>query len=153
MCIRDRYVGYDQASIDFHLLKYHEAIKSKKTVTYVSDTTVNEFYYAIETKVTPVEESGEVCYLLTTSRDITDIVLSRNELEKALDEVRKLKDKLELENVYLREEIKQANDFENMVFKSKAFRDVLKKVEQVAQTDATVLILSLIHISEPTRPY
>ncbi|MEQ9006336.1 MAG: PAS domain S-box protein, partial [Ekhidna sp.] len=136
----NKYVGYDQASIDFHLLKYHEAIKSKKTVTYVSDTTVNEFYYAIETKVTPVEESGEVCYLLTTSRDITDIVLSRNELEKALDEVRELKDKLELENVYLREEIKQANDFENMVFKSKAFRDVLKKVEQVAQTDATVLI-------------
>lgn len=135
-----KFIGYEQEAIDFHLSKYEEAIKSKNTITYISDTTINDLYFAIETKVTPVEESGKVSFLLTTSRDITEIVQSKNELENALEEVKELKDRLEQENVYLKEEIKQANDFENMVFKSKEFRGVLKKVEQVAKTDATVLI-------------
>ncbi|MEQ6167362.1 sigma 54-interacting transcriptional regulator [Ekhidna sp. MALMAid0563] len=133
-------VGYDEETMAFHMEKYKEALKNKETITYISDNMVNDLYFAIETKITPVEESNKANYLLTTSRDITEIVLSRKELEGALDEVRGLKNKLEQENVYLKEEIKQANDFEDMVFKSKAFRGVLQKVEQVAKTDATVLI-------------
>ncbi|WP_425390696.1 PAS domain S-box protein [Ekhidna sp.] len=133
-------VGYDENTMAFHMEKYKEALKNKETITYISDNTVNDLYFAIETKITPVEESNETNYLLTTSRDITEIVLSRKELENALDEVRELKEKLEQENIYLKEEIKQANDFENMVFRSKEFRGVLQKVEQVAKTDATVLI-------------
>ncbi|WP_424963638.1 sigma 54-interacting transcriptional regulator [Ekhidna sp.] len=133
-------VRYNEETIASHMEKYWEALKSKETITYISDNTVNDLYFAIETKITPVAQSDEVNYLLTTSRDITEIVVSRKELETALDEVRELKDKLEQENVYLKEEIKQANDFEDMVFKSKAFRGVLQKVEQVAKTDATVLI-------------
>ncbi len=50
-----------------------------------------------------------------------------------------LKNRLEAENVYLQEEI--SSHFEEIVGESEAMRKVLFKVEQVAATDATVLIL------------
>jgi PAS domain S-box-containing protein len=49
--------------------------------------------------------------------------------------------RLKAQNEYLQEEIKLEHNFDEMVSKSKAFHAVLKKVEQVADTDATVLIL------------
>ncbi|MDP6505931.1 MAG: sigma 54-interacting transcriptional regulator, partial [Planctomycetota bacterium] len=63
------------------------------------------------------------------------------ELQEALSEVERLKDRLQEENVYLQEEIKQAHNFEAMVGESQALKQVLQQVEQVATTDATVLIL------------
>ncbi len=63
------------------------------------------------------------------------------ELSEALSEVEELKNRLQEENVYLQEEIKTAHNFEEIISRSDAFRDVLQKVEQVASTDATVLVL------------
>jgi formate hydrogenlyase transcriptional activator len=51
-----------------------------------------------------------------------------------------LRDKLHQEKVYLQEEIRTEN-FKEMVAVSAALREVLKKVETVAPTDATVLVL------------
>ncbi len=61
------------------------------------------------------------------------------DLRQALEEVDALKNRLEAENVYLQEEIQ--SHFEEIVGDSEAIRKVLYKVEQVAATDATVLIL------------
>ena len=63
------------------------------------------------------------------------------ELQKAYDEIQKLKDHLEAENVTLREEIKISFQDEELIGKSHAFRTVLHQVEQVGPTDSTVLIL------------
>jgi formate hydrogenlyase transcriptional activator len=63
------------------------------------------------------------------------------ELRKATAEIRELKDKLERENTHLREEIKLEYPHAAIVGTSEAIRSVLKKVEQVAKTDAAVLIL------------
>ncbi|MGF7214924.1 DNA-binding NtrC family response regulator [Spirosoma lacussanchae] len=62
-------------------------------------------------------------------------------LAKALAEVEQLKNKLQAENTYLREEIKQTSNFEEIVSQSKAFGKVLRQVEQVAPTTTSVLIL------------
>ncbi|GAA4415749.1 hypothetical protein GCM10023187_46520 [Nibrella viscosa] len=62
-------------------------------------------------------------------------------LSKALKEVEELKNKLQAENHYLREEIRQTSNFEEIVTQSKLFRKVLSKVEQVAPTQTSVLIL------------
>lgn len=62
-------------------------------------------------------------------------------LEKALTEVEQLKNRLQAENTYLREEIKQTGHFEEIVSQSKVFGKVLRQVEQVAPTNTTVLIL------------
>jgi formate hydrogenlyase transcriptional activator len=62
-------------------------------------------------------------------------------LSKALAEVEQLKNQLQAENTYLRDEIKQTSNFEEIVTQSKAFGKILRQVEQVASTNTTVLIL------------
>lgn len=73
--------------------------------------------------------------------DISEQKKAEQELQTALGEVKILKEKLEAENIYLQQEIKQDHNFEDIVSKSEKFKQVLEKIEQVADTDATVLIL------------
>jgi len=62
-------------------------------------------------------------------------------LRRALSEVEELKNRLQAENTYLQEEIKLDHDFDEIITESDTLRRLLRKVEQVASTDATVLIL------------
>jgi transcriptional regulator with GAF, ATPase, and Fis domain len=62
-------------------------------------------------------------------------------IQTALAEIEKLKDRLEAENIYLRDQIKIENQYDEIIGKSYAVRKVLLQVEQVATTDSTVLIL------------
>ena len=55
-------------------------------------------------------------------------------------EVESLKNRLEAENLYLQEEIRDEHNFEEMVGTSPALLHVLRTVERIAPTDATVLI-------------
>lgn len=68
-------------------------------------------------------------YTRTMFLDVTDRVLMEREQAR-----------LAAENIYLREEIKSVHNFEEIVGQSPAVLDVLKKVNRVAKTDATVLI-------------
>ncbi|HEV2169581.1 MAG TPA: sigma-54-dependent Fis family transcriptional regulator, partial [Candidatus Binatus sp.] len=81
---------------------------------------------------------------------------------RAFEEVARLRSQLEAERDYLREEVKQALAFGEIVGESLALRAVLEQVEMVATTDATVLILgesgtgkeliaSAIHERSPRR--
>jgi len=65
---------------------------------------------------------------------------ARAELEKAFEEIKGLKDRLQDENVALREQIDQALMFEEIVGVSPALRAVLSLVSKVAPTDSTVLL-------------
>jgi formate hydrogenlyase transcriptional activator len=62
-------------------------------------------------------------------------------LREALREVERLKNRLLEENVYLQEEIRTEHNFEEIVGRSPLLLAALRKIEQVAATDATVLIL------------
>jgi transcriptional regulator with GAF, ATPase, and Fis domain len=62
-------------------------------------------------------------------------------LQQALSEVESLKNRLEAENVYLQDEIKLEHNFGDIISRSQALKKILSKVEQVASTEATVLIL------------
>jgi PAS domain S-box-containing protein len=66
---------------------------------------------------------------------------AENELQAALDQVRALQKQLEAENVYLQEEISREHNFEEIVGNSKPLVEVLHRVETVAPTDSTVLIM------------
>ncbi|MBI5441522.1 MAG: sigma 54-interacting transcriptional regulator [Deltaproteobacteria bacterium] len=66
---------------------------------------------------------------------------AEDELREALQQLAALKDRLSAENVYLREEIQGAHDFEEIVGESAALKSALRKVDLVAATDAAVLIL------------
>ena len=73
--------------------------------------------------------------------DITERKRSEEALNRAYKEIQVLKERLEAENVYLREEINVEHGFENIIGQSDATRYVLYRVQQVASTDATVFIL------------
>ncbi|MDD2734444.1 MAG: sigma 54-interacting transcriptional regulator [Desulfuromonadaceae bacterium] len=62
-------------------------------------------------------------------------------IQSALAEIEKLKDRLEAENIYLRDQISIEHQYDEIIGKSYAVRKVLLQVEQVATTDSTVLIL------------
>ena len=72
--------------------------------------------------------------------DITERKRAEQDLNAALVEIRGLKERLEEENLYLREEIFEVKGFDEIVGKSDALKYVLTRVEQVAKTDATVLL-------------
>jgi len=72
--------------------------------------------------------------------DIEDSKRAEAKLRTALDEVKRLKDRLETENVYLKEEIKTQHAFEDIVGRSAALRRMLEQAEKVAPGDTTVLI-------------
>jgi len=79
-------------------------------------------------------------YSASIVRDVTIRKGKEAALRGALMEIRELKEKLEIENNYLNEEIEVKNDFGEIITNSDEFRKVLKQVEQVANTDSTVLI-------------
>jgi transcriptional regulator with GAF, ATPase, and Fis domain len=56
-------------------------------------------------------------------------------------EVEQLKQRLQAENLYLQEEIKLEHNFEEIIGNSPPIKALLRKVEQVAPTESTVLIL------------
>ncbi|MBX3235358.1 MAG: sigma 54-interacting transcriptional regulator [Nitrospiraceae bacterium] len=58
----------------------------------------------------------------------------------AYDEIRRLKERLEEENVYLREEMGAVLDLKTLIGDSPTFQRSLKAIEKVAPTDSTVLI-------------
>jgi PAS domain S-box-containing protein len=66
---------------------------------------------------------------------------AETDLHAALKQVQELQKKLEAENVYLQEEIRKEHNFEELVGNSKGLLDVLRRVETVAPTESTVLIL------------
>lgn len=61
-------------------------------------------------------------------------------LQESLTEIQRLKDELERENVSLRQEIKTAYNFENIIGASENLNYILFRVQQVAATDTSVLI-------------
>jgi transcriptional regulator with GAF, ATPase, and Fis domain len=63
------------------------------------------------------------------------------ELRAHLDEILALRDRLQTENVSLREEVRDLHDFDEIVGQSLPIRRVLARVAQVAPTDAAVLLL------------
>jgi transcriptional regulator with GAF, ATPase, and Fis domain len=79
-----------------------------------------------------------------TAEIFTNALLRKHDeikLRKALEEIKQLKNRLESENIFLREEIKQEHDFDNIIGESTNLLYALHRIEQVAPTEAPVLIL------------
>ncbi len=73
-------------------------------------------------------------------RNITGRKKRELELRDALEEIKQLKNQLQIENEYLQEEIKLDHNFEEIICQSEAYKEVLHKIERVAPTESTILI-------------
>jgi PAS domain S-box-containing protein len=100
-------------------------------------------------------DSGELIGIRASNRDITE--RKQGELE-----IVRLREQLQADYSYLQEEIKLSHDFEHIIGNSNELKYVLHKVEQVAPSSTTVLILGetgtgkeliarAIHSSSPQR--
>ena len=83
---------------------------------------------------------GDTVYFTGSVRDVTTQVAARQELERRAKEIERLKDALEQERDYLREEVRTSGRFGEIIGDSPALRMVLAQIEAVAKTHATVLI-------------
>jgi PAS domain S-box-containing protein len=87
------------------------------------------------------DAAGKPNHFMGVSIDITDRKLMEEQLRDRFNEIERLKEQLEKENVYLREEVKLLCEHGDIVGESEAMRQVLVSAEQVAPTSSTVLIL------------
>jgi PAS domain S-box-containing protein len=87
-----------------------------------------------------LNEAGDIVEYVGTGMDVTEQRQAQTALQTAFEEIKHLKDRLQDENLALREEIDQAFMFEEIVGASAALKAVLSHVSKVAPTDSTVLI-------------
>ncbi len=85
-------------------------------------------------------QEGQLTERLSIGRDITQLEDATKNLEAALTEIKKLKMKLEQENLYLREKYQILNFPGGIITNSPLMAGILEKVRQVARTDAPVLL-------------
>ena len=85
-------------------------------------------------------EKGEHMFSTGVVRDITDFRQMEEARNQAQKELEAHRNRLAVENIYLKEEIQTVQGFEEIVGKSNALLYVLSKVEQVAKTDSTALV-------------
>ena len=89
---------------------------------------------------TPIRDRGRLLGAVIVFRDISQRREAEERLRTALAEVDSLRERLELENAYLKEEIRQERHHQGIIGRSPAVAATLRQIDLVAGTDATVLV-------------
>ena len=84
----------------------------------------------------PTPEEGPV-WLRIFADEIAGAIINA----RAFEEIERLRTHLELENTYLQEEVREAQAFGDIIGQTAAIQQLLRQIELVAPTDASVLIL------------
>ncbi len=77
----------------------------------------------------------------TVLRDITDRKENEDQIKRQLEEIKHLQAATVAENIALKEEFDIEFNFSNIITRDPNYKRVLRQIDQVADTDATVLIL------------
>ncbi|PWC37837.1 sigma 54-interacting transcriptional regulator [Azospirillum sp. TSO35-2] len=94
----------------------------------------------VEYTSTPIHGDGVVAGAVIVFRDISQRREAEERLRAALAEVDRLRRRLELENTYLQEEIRLSGNHQGIIGRSPAIQAILRQVDLVAPTDASVLV-------------
>ncbi len=95
----------------------------------------------VQSAISERDASGKVHRMLVASKDVTERNRVERELRRTLAENARLQEELERERDYLREEVNVRMNFGRIVGDSPALKQMLARVEAVAQTSASVLVL------------
>lgn len=96
--------------------------------------------FPVEYTSTPIRQKGILVGAVVVFRDVSERKETEQKLHQALEELERLKQRLELENAYLQEEIREEYNYQEIVGRSDVLRKTIQKIEMVAPTDAAVLI-------------
>ncbi len=95
----------------------------------------------VEYSSNPILEGASVLGAVIIFRDITERKDNERRLQDALTEVERLRQRLEMENAYLQEEIRNSRNHHEIIGVSAAIADTVRQIELVAPTNANVLII------------
>jgi formate hydrogenlyase transcriptional activator len=87
------------------------------------------------------DADGRPLRIVGLATDVTEHKQSEEALRVTLAELQKLRDRVEAENVYLRNEVARTHRYGKIIGQSERMQKVLGLIDQVAPTDVTVLIL------------
>ena len=94
----------------------------------------------VEYTSTPIRDRSMVVGAVIVFRDVSQRREADEKLHAALAEVDRLRERLELENAYLQEEIRIETNPRGIIGQSEAIQKTLRQVKLVAPTAATVMI-------------
>ena len=94
----------------------------------------------VEYTSTPIRDRGRLAGAVIVFRDVSQRHEADEKLRAALAEVDSLRQRLQLENAYLQEEMAIERNHRGVIGSSAAIRKILSQVELVARTDAAVLV-------------
>jgi len=94
----------------------------------------------VEYTSTPIRDRGTLIGAVIVFRDISERKEAEEKLRSALAEVDRLRERLEMENAYLQEEIRGENNHHEIIGASASVRALLDQIAVVAPTEASVLI-------------
>jgi PAS domain S-box-containing protein len=86
------------------------------------------------------DPTGAVVALMVASKDVTERNRQERQLRATSEENARLRDELERERDYLREEVQVSMNYGRIIGESPALQKMLARLEAVAQTSASVLI-------------
>src|SRR4030067_3135451 len=114
-------------------------------VEFVSNVYLVNHHKVIQCNIRDITERKLITEALHRAHnDMERLVEERTiELRTAFSEIKKMKDQLETENIYFREEIKMKHQFDHILGQSNGLKYVLYRAEQVATTTPTGLIPGL----------
>jgi transcriptional regulator with GAF, ATPase, and Fis domain len=93
--------------------------------------------FGVDTIRTPRQWSDEDT---SRTRTVSELLASGLQRQRQHAEIQRLTQRLEAENIYLREAIDQELDADQIIGESAAISNVLRQIEMVASTDSTVLL-------------
>jgi PAS domain S-box-containing protein len=86
------------------------------------------------------DKDGQVTFMYVAIKDVTERNRAERQLRAAFEENARLREELERERDYLREEVQVSMNFGRIVGESAALKKMLAQLEAVAQTSSNVLI-------------
>ncbi|GJE69232.1 Anaerobic nitric oxide reductase transcription regulator NorR [Methylorubrum podarium] len=96
--------------------------------------------FPVEYTSTPIREGGQLLGAVIVFRDVSQRREAEERLKQALAEVDSLRERLEQENAYLKEEIRAESRHQGIIGRSPAIAALRHQIDVVAGTDATVLV-------------
>lgn len=96
--------------------------------------------FPVEYTSTPIREGGQLLGAVIVFRDVSQRREAEERLKQALAEVDSLRERLEQENAYLKEEIRAESRHQGLIGRSPAIEALRNQIDVVAGTDATVLV-------------